>query len=378
MTAATGAAVWHAPAVGRVERWARHGLRGATVWFTGLSGSGKSTLANAVAQRLLEAGRAAYVLDGDNLRHGLNADLGFSPADRTENVRRVGEVARLLTDAGLVALVPVISPYRADRARVRDAHAVDGLPFVEVFVDTPLAVCEARDPKGLYATRPRRRADRPDRRRRPLRSADVARRAPHRRRPRPRRHRRHRRPLSRHGPARRGTLRIRDAAGSELAEGERAPELLTPSGPAAWTGSVRLRRTRRFAVGSRRSTSSACVAVAQRRERRRSRRAPAPRPGAIAAMVGRCERRRSSRCSPSRAATSLTTCCGGCRQRLAEFAGPSTPVHAAGPDGRAAHVHARGPAPAAFGPAHSRRPNLVPFWRGPNPEFEPVAAQIAG
>ena len=148
---AAGAAVWHAPAVGRVERWARHGLRGATVWFTGLSGSGKSTLANAVAQRLLEAGRAAYVLDGDNLRHGLNADLGYSPADRTENVRRVGEVARLLTDAGLVALVPVISPYRADRARVRDAHAVDGLPFVEVFVDTPLALCEQRDPKGLYA-----------------------------------------------------------------------------------------------------------------------------------------------------------------------------------------------------------------------------------
>ena len=130
-----GAAVWHAPAVGRVERWARHGLRGATVWFTGLSGSGKSTLANAVAQRLLEVGRAAYVLDGDNLRHGLNADLGFSPADRTENVRRVGEVARLLTDAGLVALVPVISPYRVDRARVRDAHGVDGLAFVEVFVD---------------------------------------------------------------------------------------------------------------------------------------------------------------------------------------------------------------------------------------------------
>ena len=146
-----GAAVWHAPAVGRSSAGRATGCAGATVWFTGLSGSGKSTLANAVAQRLLEAGRAAYVLDGDNLRHGLNADLGYSPADRTENVRRVGEVARLLTDAGLVALVPVISPYRADRDRVRDAHAVDGLPFVEVFVDTPLAVCEARDPKGLYA-----------------------------------------------------------------------------------------------------------------------------------------------------------------------------------------------------------------------------------
>ena len=92
-----------------------------------------------------------YVLDGDNVRHGLNADLGFSAADRAENVRRVGEVARLMADAGLVVLVPVISPYRADRDRVRAAHDAAGLPFVEVFVDTPLAVCEQRDPKGLYA-----------------------------------------------------------------------------------------------------------------------------------------------------------------------------------------------------------------------------------
>jgi bifunctional enzyme CysN/CysC len=126
-------------------------LSGATVWFTGLSGSGKSTIANAVAERLLEIGRPAYVLDGDNLRHGLNADLGFSAADRAENVRRVGEVARLMADAGLVVLVPVISPYRADRDRVRTAHDVAGLRFVEIFVDTPLELCEQRDPKGLYA-----------------------------------------------------------------------------------------------------------------------------------------------------------------------------------------------------------------------------------
>jgi bifunctional enzyme CysN/CysC len=142
---------WHAATVERAVRWARLGLRGATVWFTGLSGSGKSTVADGVATALLDAGRHAYVLDGDNVRHGLNADLGFSAADRAENVRRIGEVARLLADAGLVALVPVVSPYRADRDRVRAAHAAAGLPFVEVFVDTPLALCEERDPKGLYA-----------------------------------------------------------------------------------------------------------------------------------------------------------------------------------------------------------------------------------
>ncbi|WP_116995525.1 adenylyl-sulfate kinase [Desertimonas flava] len=142
---------WHETSVTRAQRWERHGLSGATVWFTGLSGSGKSTLANAVAAALLEAGRPAYVLDGDNVRHGLNAGLGFSAADRAENVRRVGEVAKLMADAGLVALVPVISPYRADRDRVRAAHATADLPFVEVFVDTPLALCEERDPKGLYA-----------------------------------------------------------------------------------------------------------------------------------------------------------------------------------------------------------------------------------
>ena len=142
---------WHPSSVDRDVRWAQLGQHGATVWFTGLSGSGKSTLADAVAARLLAGGRAAYVLDGDNVRHGLNADLGFSAADRAENVRRVGEVARLMADAGLVVLVPVISPYRADRDRVRAAHDAAGLRFVEVFVDTPLALCEQRDPKGLYA-----------------------------------------------------------------------------------------------------------------------------------------------------------------------------------------------------------------------------------
>jgi bifunctional enzyme CysN/CysC len=143
----TGNVVWHQGAVDATERpWI-----GATVWFTGLSGSGKSTVAVEVERRLVAAGRAAYVLDGDNLRHGLNGDLGFSAADRTENIRRVGEVARLFADAGVVALVPVISPYRADRDRVRAIHVEAGLRFLEVWVDTPLELCEARDPKGLYA-----------------------------------------------------------------------------------------------------------------------------------------------------------------------------------------------------------------------------------
>jgi adenylyl-sulfate kinase len=121
----------------------------ATVWFTGLSGSGKSTLAYAVERALIDRGVAAYVLDGDNLRFGLNDDLGFSPEDRTENIRRVGEVCRLLYDAGLIVLTAFVSPYRIDRQRVRDLHPIVG--FVEVFVDTPIEICEARDVKGLYA-----------------------------------------------------------------------------------------------------------------------------------------------------------------------------------------------------------------------------------
>ncbi|CAN5806498.1 N/A [soil metagenome] len=139
--------VWHQGEIGPEDRPSS----GATVWLTGLSGSGKSTVA-AACERLLVAGkRPAYRLDGDNLRHGLNGDLGYGATDRDENVRRVGEVARLFADAGVVALVPLISPYRAGRDRARRIHAETGLVFVEVFVDTPLADCEARDAKGLYA-----------------------------------------------------------------------------------------------------------------------------------------------------------------------------------------------------------------------------------
>jgi bifunctional enzyme CysN/CysC len=121
------------------------------VWLTGLSGSGKSSVAVELERLLLGEGRPAYLLDGDNLRHGLNADLGFSAADRDENVRRAAQVARLFADAGVVAIVPLISPYRAARAQARRLHDAAGLRFVEVFVDTPLEECERRDPKGLYA-----------------------------------------------------------------------------------------------------------------------------------------------------------------------------------------------------------------------------------
>jgi adenylyl-sulfate kinase len=143
--------VWQLSAVSRSARWAATGAAGATVWLTGLSGSGKSTVGIELERRLVSQGRPAYLLDGDNLRHGLNADLGFSAADRDENVRRAAEVARLFADAGMVAIVPLISPYRAPRQRARELHLAAGLPFVEVFVDTPLALCERRDPKGLYA-----------------------------------------------------------------------------------------------------------------------------------------------------------------------------------------------------------------------------------
>jgi len=143
--------VRHESGVSRADRWKATAASGATVWLTGLSGSGKSTIAVALEARLVGGGTPAYMLDGDNLRHGLNGDLGFSAADRAENVRRAGEVAQLFADAGLVAIVPLISPYRADRERVRARHADVGLRFVEVFVDTPIDVCEARDPKGLYA-----------------------------------------------------------------------------------------------------------------------------------------------------------------------------------------------------------------------------------
>ncbi len=143
--------VWHPGLVAREARWSASQLGGATVWFTGLSGSGKSSVAVAVEESLVRSGRAAYLLDGDNLRHGLNGDLGFGAADRAENVRRASEVARLFADAGVVALVPLISPYRADRDRARQVHREAGLRFLEVYVDTPVDECERRDPKGLYA-----------------------------------------------------------------------------------------------------------------------------------------------------------------------------------------------------------------------------------
>jgi bifunctional enzyme CysN/CysC len=125
--------------------------RGKTVWFTGLSGSGKSSVAMLVEQKLLEKGALAYVLDGDNLRHGLNADLGFSMADRAENLRRLAHVAALLADCGNVVLVPAISPLAEQRELARKVHADGGFDFIEVFCDTPIEECEQRDPKGLYA-----------------------------------------------------------------------------------------------------------------------------------------------------------------------------------------------------------------------------------
>jgi adenylylsulfate kinase len=140
--------VWHAGTVTREDREQLSNHKGCTLWMTGLSGSGKSTLAVALEKALWDRGCRAYVLDGDNIRHGLNRDLGFSPADRTENIRRIGEVAKLFTDAGVINVTAFISPYRADRDQVR-AIMKDG-DFIEVFVDCPLDVCEQRDPKGLY------------------------------------------------------------------------------------------------------------------------------------------------------------------------------------------------------------------------------------
>ncbi len=139
---------YHRGLVTRLQRETRLGHRGVTVWFTGLSGSGKSTVAVHTDQRLAELGVHSFVLDGDNVRHRLNRDLGFDPADRDENIRRIGEVSRLFTVAGLVNLTAFISPYREHRDRNRAMQRPGD--FVEVFVDCPLAVCEARDPKGLY------------------------------------------------------------------------------------------------------------------------------------------------------------------------------------------------------------------------------------
>ncbi len=142
---------WDAGHLTREGRWAALGHRGATVWFTGLSGSGKSTVAAAVEAHLVGFAVPAFRLDGDNLRHGLCGDLAFSAADRAENIRRAGEVALLLAESGQVALASFISPYAADRDRVRARHHEAGVPFFEIHVATPLSVCEGRDPKGLYA-----------------------------------------------------------------------------------------------------------------------------------------------------------------------------------------------------------------------------------
>jgi len=140
--------VWHHTTVTKDEREKISGHKGCTVWLTGLSGSGKSTIANMLEKALWERGVRSYVLDGDNIRHGLNKDLGFSPEDRTENIRRIGEVAALFTDAGVINVTAFISPYRGDRDRVR-ATMKPG-DFIEVFIDCDIDECEKRDPKGLY------------------------------------------------------------------------------------------------------------------------------------------------------------------------------------------------------------------------------------
>lgn len=141
---------WHDGDVNRDDRAKILGHRGATLWFTGLSGSGKSTVAVALEQALAANGRLCYRLDGDNVRMGINKNLGFSAEDRAENIRRIGEVAKLFVDAGVIALSSFVSPYREDRDKVRELHQSAGMEFIEVFVDVPLEVAESRDPKGLY------------------------------------------------------------------------------------------------------------------------------------------------------------------------------------------------------------------------------------
>ncbi|GAB3520384.1 adenylyl-sulfate kinase [Photobacterium alginatilyticum] len=140
--------VWHEHTVSHQERVTLKKQQPVVLWFTGLSGSGKSTIANAVERLLLDNGKHSYLLDGDNVRHGLNKDLGFSDSERVENIRRIGEVSKLFVDAGNIVLTAFISPFRTDRSQVRDILGED--QFIEVFVDTPLEVCESRDPKGLY------------------------------------------------------------------------------------------------------------------------------------------------------------------------------------------------------------------------------------
>ncbi|KAJ1644345.1 Adenylyl-sulfate kinase [Coemansia erecta] len=141
---------WHEGHVSREERAQLLKQKGLTIWFTGLSASGKSTVASALEQHLLHRGINAYRLDGDNVRFGLNKNLGFSPEDRTENIRRVAEVSKLFADSSAIAITSFISPYRSDRESARKLHSEAGLPFVEVFADVPVSVAESRDPKGLY------------------------------------------------------------------------------------------------------------------------------------------------------------------------------------------------------------------------------------
>jgi adenylylsulfate kinase len=141
---------WHQSHVERAQRERLLGQRGCTLWFTGLPSSGKSTAAFTLEHELVRLGYLAYVLDGDNIRHGLNQNLGFSAEDREENIRRIGEVSKLFADAGLIVMTSFISPYRKDRDRARQLHGEAGLGFIEVFIDAPVGVCEERDPKGLY------------------------------------------------------------------------------------------------------------------------------------------------------------------------------------------------------------------------------------
>ncbi len=141
---------WHEGHVSREDRQKLLEQKGATIWFTGLSGSGKSTIAFTVEHALVQRGHLAYTLDGDNIRHGLNKNLGFTAADREENIRRIGEVAKLFADAGVLTLTSFISPYRKDRDQVRKIHEEAGMSFVEIFMDVPIEQCEQRDPKGLY------------------------------------------------------------------------------------------------------------------------------------------------------------------------------------------------------------------------------------
>ena len=140
---------WQRTALTRDQRWESLGYAGATIWFTGLPAAGKSTIAAALEERLVTSGRPAFMLDGDNLRHGLNGDLGFNEAARSENVRRTAHVARLLAESGTLAIVSLVSPYAQDREAAASLHADVDLPFLEIFVDAPLQLCEERDPKGL-------------------------------------------------------------------------------------------------------------------------------------------------------------------------------------------------------------------------------------